>query len=572
MGSRKLFAMGPVILCVLAVGCGAPRGPGAGQPGGELPGAPATSKRITAAMGDEPPTFNGRINSAASASVEGGTGIEQLLRAGLVAVDNAGGSHPQMAEAVPTTENGLWRVFADGRMETTWKLRSGARWHDGAPLTTEDLVFSIEVVRDPEMAIFRNSPTANALRALDGLEAPDPLTLVARWKEPFIQADMLFSHDMVYPMPKHLLGDAFSQDRGALIQLPYWSEEFVGNGPFRLRDWARGSHLVLAAFDQYALGRPKIDQIEVRFVQDPNTVVANLLAGQIDLTLHSLSLERATLVRDQWKEGRVGTSFNRWTLVFPQLLSPVPAVVGEVQFRRALLHAIDRQALVDTLMGGLVPVAHMYLGPSAAGFREIEPTISRYEHDPRKAATLVGELGYTRGADGLMRDGSNQRLSVEIRASAGRDLAEKVMLSVADSWQRIGVGTERVVIPVQMARDREYLATFPAFEVSENNPNESWRLGRFKTGQVPLPENRFVGSNRIRYASPEYDALSDRYFSTVPLEARIQALGEIMGHMAEHVLLMGLFYGAEATMISNRLTNVTPGGGLAWNAHEWEIR
>ena len=73
--------------------------------------------------------------------------------------------HPQLAEAVPSLENGLWRLLPDGRMETTWKLREGARWHDGVPLTSEDLLFSLQVGRDPEMSAF-SSPDLSGLRSL----------------------------------------------------------------------------------------------------------------------------------------------------------------------------------------------------------------------------------------------------------------------------------------------------------------------------------------------------------------------------------------------------------------------
>lgn len=566
---NRLTIVSIAIFCIL-FGCAGPPGPS--QAGGGAAGRPQAPKRIILAMGDDPPALSQRINTAGSASVEGASQLEQLVRAGAASVDDRGNLHPRVAEVVPTTDNGLWRVFPDGRMETTWRIREGAQWHDGTPLTSHDFTFALSVVGDPDMAIFRNSPTNNALRALEGIDTPDARTFTVRWKEPFIQADSLFTHDLVYPMPKHLLETTFLQDKATFTQAPYWNVEFVGNGPFKLRDWVRGSHLVLEAFDQYPLGRPRIDELEVRFIPDPNTLIANLLGGQVELTLHSLSLEQAMLLREQWKGGTVQSRFNKWTAIFPQLLDPTPPVVGESDFRRALLHAVDRQQMVDVLMGGLVPVAHMYLGPTEPGFQEIERTIPRYDYDPRRATQLIEGLGYTRAPDGGFRDSSNQRLSVEIRASAGRDLAEKAMFAVADYWQRLGLAVEPVVIPVQRARDREYLATFPAFEMLENNPNESWRLARFTSPQIPTAENRWVGSNRIRYRSAEYDALAERYFKTIPTGERLQVLGQLMHRMADRVLLMGLFYGMETTMVANRVKNVTAGDTLAWNAQEWDVQ
>src|SRR5687768_4281853 len=74
-----------------------------------------------------------------------------LVHSGLSVKDADGNLRPVLAETVPTLENGLWKLYPDGRMETTWRLRDGARWHDGAPFTTDDLVFSLQVSRDREM-------------------------------------------------------------------------------------------------------------------------------------------------------------------------------------------------------------------------------------------------------------------------------------------------------------------------------------------------------------------------------------------------------------------------------------
>src|SRR4030095_14283228 len=98
---------------------------------------------------------------------------------------------PQLAEAVPTTENGLWRVLPDGRMETTWKLRPGATWHDGTPFTSDDLLFTSTVVRDRELVIFRD----RSFPFIEGIEAPDPQTITVRWTKPELPAAATLTGD-----------------------------------------------------------------------------------------------------------------------------------------------------------------------------------------------------------------------------------------------------------------------------------------------------------------------------------------------------------------------------------------
>src|SRR5206468_290687 len=129
----------------------------------------------------------------------------------------------------------------------------------------------------------------------------------------------------------------------------YWNLEFVGTGPFKLRSWVFGSHMVLAANDQFVLGRPRLDEIEVKFLWDTNVIVSNVLSGAVELTIgEGLTVEQAIMARDQWHDGRVEIPLETMTGLWPQFINPDPPVVADVRFRRALLHALDRQQIVDT--------------------------------------------------------------------------------------------------------------------------------------------------------------------------------------------------------------------------------
>src|SRR5206468_1100918 len=141
------------------------------------PSPPAAVKRITLGTGqvqDFRPTAEGPARLAL-----------QMVHTGLTIRDGQRNRLSRLAEAVPTLDNGLWRLLPDGRMETTWRLREGARWHDGVPLTSDDLLFSLEVGRDREMSAFN----VQAYASIEDVRAPDPRTLTIGWKEPFIDAD-----------------------------------------------------------------------------------------------------------------------------------------------------------------------------------------------------------------------------------------------------------------------------------------------------------------------------------------------------------------------------------------------
>src|SRR5207247_6912865 len=129
---------------------------------------------------------------------------------------------------VPTVENGQWKLLPDGRMEIRWHIRQGARWHDGTPFTSDDVIFTVQVAADPEIPLFPD-PIFDFIEAV---EAPDAQTVLVRWKQPFIEADAAFrSGTASAPLPRHLLASAYAGDKAGFGQLPYWGGDFVGTGP-----------------------------------------------------------------------------------------------------------------------------------------------------------------------------------------------------------------------------------------------------------------------------------------------------------------------------------------------------
>src|SRR5581483_3281848 len=285
-----------------------------------------------------------------------------------------------LAEAVPTIENGLWKLLPDGRMDTTFTIRDGAKWHDGAPVTADDLVFAAQVGQDPETPEFGDT----GFGFVESVEATGPRTVTVHWKRPYIDADTMFAtRTFATPLPKHLLEGAYQQNPATFTQLPYFGDGFVGTGPYRLKDFQRDVSLTAEAFDGYVLGRPHIDLIEVKFVADPTTIVAKLLSGDVELTLgKTLSVEEALDVRGQWHEGHVDMAPANAISIYPQFMNASPAVVTDVRFRRALLRAIDRQQLMETLLGGISSVAESFLFPDQPQYAEIEARLPRYPYDP----------------------------------------------------------------------------------------------------------------------------------------------------------------------------------------------
>src|SRR5262245_24336587 len=128
MGTRILLTI--MSLALLVAGCAAPTAPQTGGSGSQPSASNSQSapRRMTIAIRSDPKALSAKLNSAAGAGgAPGASEIEQMLNAGLAVETNAGVLHALLAEAVPSVENGLWRVLPDGRMETTWHIREGAQ-------------------------------------------------------------------------------------------------------------------------------------------------------------------------------------------------------------------------------------------------------------------------------------------------------------------------------------------------------------------------------------------------------------------------------------------------------------
>ena len=529
-----------------------------GQAGGESTHQAAALKRITAAMFADPKV----LHSALAASQTGLGYLYDLVNSGMTIVDNRGFRRAQLAEDVPSLENGLWRLLPDGRMETTWRIRAGAQWHDGEPLTSRDLQFTTRVERDRELPEFRSALNDS----VEAVEALDPHQLLVRWKEPHIWADRMYPKILA----AHLLEQSYLDSKGAFRELLYWSDEFVGLGPFKVREWTRGSHILLEANDQYVLGRPKIDLMEVRFILDEQTFIGNLLGGALDVSLGTnLNIEQALEIKNQWAGGRVELEDSSWIALYPQFLNPNPAVVADVRFRRALLHGIDRQAMVDTIQGGLVQVAHSWVSPNSPEYADTVSAAARYDYDPRRATDIIENIGYVRSADGVFKDRLGQALALELRVTATPAIHPRAFFPVVDYWQRLGLVIDPVVIPTQRIPDVEYRTQHPTFELIRfaHGPDA---MDRLRGSAAPVAANNYRGTNRSRYIEPAFDALVDRYFTTIPWPERIQVLREVVHQISDQLIIMGLFYAARAYFIGNRMNHVY-GANLVWNAHEWDI-
>src|SRR4051812_13373219 len=275
--------------------------PSPGNPSSSGSGVAASSRntqptRATMAISQEITNLAGKLEPQRTYGGEYGF----LSNSPLVLKDPQGNRIPLLASTLPAQDAGTWVVNPDGTMQTTWHIRDNAKWHDGEPVVSQDFVFAGKVYADPLIPMREREPE----RFVASVEPLDAKTFVMHWKEPYPWADELITRQFE-ALPEHVIGALFDAgDREAFLNSAFWtSTQYVGNGPYKLMSWDPGSQLVYRAFDDYFMGRPKIDEIIVRIIPDSNAQVAGLLSGAIDGTLGiTLGQQQALTVRKQWEE------------------------------------------------------------------------------------------------------------------------------------------------------------------------------------------------------------------------------------------------------------------------------
>ena len=555
---------------LLALACsGAP----AQRPGGDVGTAAQAPTTLRYVSRFEASTLAARITEAAGTSEY----VKRPFNAGLAITDATTQPQPVLAEQLPQLNTDTWRVSPDGKMETTYRLRAGLTWHDGQPLTAEDFVFAWRVYRTPNLPF---SPQPQDL--MEAVEAPDPRTVVISWSSPFAQAGGLTFTEFD-PLPAHILAEPFralQQDAAAadsFINMPFWSRAYVGAGPFRLERREPGSFVEGVAFEGYALGRPKIDRVLIRFMGDENTVLTNLLAGDLDYTPRlTLRFEHGNVLRDWMAAGRgrfiIGPDyFIKIQHQFRPEYQTEPMLL-DVRVRRAMNHSVDRQGLVDGIFDGQVEVAHTWAYRSTPYFAEADRVITKYAYDPSRTEQLLQEAGMRRGADGMFAnpDGRPFRPDFIVRAGTQHERGQAILV---DTWRRSGLDIQPSVLPdVTVPRVERY--TWPNLQAQTSDVDE---YEQWATSQIGTEANRWTGSNRAGYSNPEFDRIYEAFRRTLDrTEAgrlAVQALKLLSDELPGYVV-----YESPALLAhSSALRGVEfdfpgpPETTFAWNLHQWEL-
>jgi len=426
--------------------------------------------------------------------------------------------------------------YSDDRLTLTFRLREGVRWHDGLPVTADDVVFTVERLLDPQM---ENRVWAPQFADLERVEAPDPRTVVAHYRRAIPGT---LEGWRVPLLPRHVAGGDANLLDGEFARHP------VGCGPYRFASYEPGREIVLEANDDYWDGPPEIGRLVYKIYPDQRTAYQALLKHDLDVMVLTPNLwrEAQTSERAEHLEPLVYYRYRLWFQAWNQDGSN--PFFTDARVRRALVLALDRQSFIDTVLDGLARPGSTSYAPDPDW---ANPDVRPIPFDPQEARRLLDAAGWTDSdGDGVRdRDGHPFRFELLIPATT-QGLTDQMAAWQQQSWGEIGVQAEIVKLEWQAFRVRRNAGQFDAAAFTlELTPNPD----QFELYHSGAREN---GYNFGAIDDPEIDRLLEAGRSTFDNEERHRIYDRLQLRLAELEPITVLFHFATPILHDRELQGI----------------
>jgi peptide/nickel transport system substrate-binding protein len=494
----------------------APAPTAAGEPAAATaaPAATTGGGTLTIGIGGAPDSLNPGVGYLTEAF-----DLYDLVYDQAVDIDLKGQYHPMLVDSyTPSADGKTW----------TLKVHQGVKWHDGQPLTAEDIAFTYNMIIGFEEFGFIKSYTTHFVKA----EVSDPATVKLTLDAPV--GNMEYRLSVIYILPKHIW-EKFADQQAAL---GFENVEMVGTGPFMMEEYKQGEFTKLKANKEHFQTPPKIDEVIFKTYANPDALVQALKAGEVDLiselpntTIASLKSESTVKVESGGARDLRDIFFN---VIAPEncpkdegKCTGHPAL-KDVKVRQALAYATDKQQLIDVALLGLGSPG-LVLVPNSLG-DWYNSSLQDYAYDPEKAKQILEDAGYKDSdGDGIREMPNDPSKPLQFRFHIPSDILtgarEGEMIS--GMWKEVGVQLDVQILEP----DTVTSICCPAFDYDvilwgwSSGPDPDL-LNVMSTQEIP------TGTSETGYSNPEYDQLFEEQETTVDQAKR----KEIVWKMQEIML------------------------------------
>ncbi|HYO46788.1 MAG TPA: peptide-binding protein [Gemmatimonadota bacterium] len=529
MNARPPFPLGILLIAMIACGGSEPAGEGPGTAGAPVDGGTA----VVATVSD----FDA-FNELVSTDNDTNQTMSYVLFMNLVQLDGEMNYEPYLADSFWMSDDGL---------SLTFRIRNGVTWHDGTPVTVDDVIWTYEMSVNDEIAYANLAYFQYVTRAVK----VDDRTARFEFSEAHSDAPMDFTEWS--PMPKHLLEGVAPAD---MRNAPF-NRQPVGNGPFRFVSWESNQQVVFEANSDFVLGRPHLDRLVVRVIPEQTTELTELLTGGIDFMR---AVPPAEMHRVEESDDVYGIVYPARSYTFLVWNTRNP-LFESAKIRRALTMAINRQQIVEALLYGYGTVAVSDAMPFQWEFNdELQP----WSYDVELARQMLAEEGWTdHDGDGIIdKDGRPFRFT--LRTNQGNDLREDIVVIVQNDLKNVGIEVQPRLVEwntlITDLKAKNFEATVSGWSVDfKFNPTDT-----FSTEAI---EGKY---NYPSYSNASADSLMEQALVTLDREQAKPLWKRYSEIIHEDQPYTFLYYLEERLGVSNRLHDVKADArGHMISAAEW---
>jgi len=470
-------------------------------------------------------------------------------------------NYKKNGDLIPSLAQDLPKTSSDGKTYT-FKLRSGLKWTDGQPITSEDVKFTYALAFDPQYKDVSSPRRGDLSKYIKSIDTPDPQTVIVTTNEVF--APFLSIHGRYGILPKHVLG---SLDAKAINTAPFNTAPSVSNGSFKFVKWDKGQQVTMERNDGYWAGAPYLDQWIYKVLPDSVAVTNQRKTGEIDIGPVDPSQFDAVK-----SAGNVDVSefpVPSFTFYAYQLDTAKKGgqLFGDKSVRQALLFALNRPQVVTAVYFGHGSVANSVEPPTSWAYKD-KPKVL-YSFDKAKAESLLDSAGWTKGSDGT-RAKSGVKLKFDMITNAGNKQRESMLQVMQQSWKDIGVdATPSLIQFPQLVSQIVSIRTFDMFLVGFNfdeDPDQAqlWHSRNTVAG----------GFNGFDFKNSAVDSILEQAVGTLDKTKRKQLYGQFQDLMSDEVPAPIILFNHGIYGVSKRVQGTDFGSfnqyaPRPWNHNVW---